>query len=122
MILGGFVDWQGTFRLDARIVDTETTEVLDAARIEDDRQHLLRMIVELASMIAERADLPALEPQEREARESAASTTDYRAVKLYSYAVELQELGKPDDARRMLERIVEEFPDFVQARQKLEIG
>ncbi len=122
MILGGFVDWQGTFRLDTRIVDTETTEVLDAARLEDDRENLLRMIVELASMIVERADLPGLEVQEQEARQSAASNTDYRAVKLYSYAVELQDLGKADDARRMLERIVEEFPDFVQARQTLEIG
>jgi nitroimidazol reductase NimA-like FMN-containing flavoprotein (pyridoxamine 5'-phosphate oxidase superfamily) len=80
------------------------------------------MIVELAALIVERADLPSLEVQEQEARESAASNTDYRAVKLYSYAVELQDLGKADDARRMLERIVEEFPDFVQAKQTLEIG
>ena len=32
MIIGGFIDWYGDVRLDARIVDTETTEVLDADR------------------------------------------------------------------------------------------
>jgi TolB-like protein len=124
MILGGFVDVQGTFRLDTRIVDTETTEVLDAARLEDDRDNLLSMVVEMARMITERADLPPLDREQEAHRPETRSSpqVDYRAVKLYSRAVELQDLGRPEDAKRMLESIVEEFPTFVQARQALETG
>jgi TolB-like protein len=124
MILGGFVDVQGTFRLDTRIVDTETTEILDAARIEDSRDNLLSMVVEMARMITEKADLPPLDVQEEAYRPEVRSApqVDYRAVKLYSRAVELRDLGRPDDAQRMLESIVEEFPTFVQARQALETG
>ena len=122
MILGGFVDVQGTFRLDTRIVDTETTEILDAARLEDDRENLLSMVVEMAQMIIDRADLPALQTVEEahQPQARAPAEVDYRAVKLYSRAVELQDLGRPEDAKRMLESIVEEFPAFVQARQALE--
>lgn len=58
MIIGGFVEIYGTLRLDARIVDTETSEVLDADRVEGERSEMLSLTVELADRIANKADLP----------------------------------------------------------------
>ncbi len=120
MVMGGFVDWFGDFRLDARIVDTETTEVLEADRIQGDRADMLSMVVTLASRITERADLPGLPTAEREARADVEVPPE--AVTLFSHAMVSRDLGLEEESEAMLRELTEQFPDFVQARQALEQG
>jgi curli biogenesis system outer membrane secretion channel CsgG len=119
MILGGFVDIRGNFRLDARIVDTETTEILSARRVEGDSDELLEMIVELAGELAQAAQFAPLPAREVDTRE-ASSEVPYLAVKRYSRAIELQDAGYVDEAQGLLQDLLDDFPSFVQARQALE--
>jgi TolB-like protein len=119
MILGGFVDVRGNFRLDARIVDTETTEILTARRVEGESDELLEMIVNLAGDLAEAADFEPLPPRDVDTREASAEVP-YLAVKRYSRAIELQDAGYVDEAQGLLQDLLDDFPSFVQARQALE--
>ena len=120
MVMGGFVDWYGNFRLDARIVDTETTEVLQADRIQGERSEMLNLVVELAGRITDQADLPMLPTEVREARQSAEVPPE--AVTLFSHAMVSRDLGLEEESEEMLRQLTEEFPDFVQAREALEQG
>ena len=120
MVMGGFVDWYGDFRLDARIVDTETTEVLQADRIQGSRAGMLTMVVDLAARITESADLPPLPEPVRESRQS--SEIPPEAVTLFSHAMVSRDLGMEDESEAMLRQLTEEFPEFVQAREALEQG
>lgn len=64
MVLGGFVDWFGDFRLDARIVDCETTEIVKAIGLQEPREELYQLIVALTSRLTSDVNLPALEIEE----------------------------------------------------------
>lgn len=121
MVMGGFVDWYGDFRLDARIVDTETTEVLQADRIQGKRAEMLTLVVNLATRITESADLPPLPEQVREARQPS-QEVPAEAVTLFSHAMVSRDLGMREESDAMLRQLTEEFPEFVQAREALEQG
>jgi TolB-like protein len=58
VVTGGFVDLFGDFRLDSRIVDVETTEVLKAQQVQDKREKMYGMIVDLAQKVTADAKLP----------------------------------------------------------------
>lgn len=121
MVMGGFVDWYGDFRLDARIVDTETTEVLQADKMEGPRAEMLTMVVNLAARITESADLPPLPEQVREARQSS-EEVPAEAVTLFSHAMVSRDLGMEEESEAMLRQLTEQFPDFVQAQEALQQG
>lgn len=120
MIIGSFVDANGTMRLDARIDNVETGEILaeTAAKIQDDRENLLEMVVELGVLLLEAADLPPL-PRELVAARKATELSGEGAM-LYAQALVQGDSGHPEEAVRLLSRVVEEFPDYEQARRDLE--
>lgn len=116
-ITGFFADFWGTFRMDARIVDVETGEVLRSERVRGDREDIYRMLVELSALITDAADLPPLpaaERQERQLREIPA-----QAITLYSRAQVLEDLGETESARELYQRIVSDFPHMVEAEEAL---
>jgi hypothetical protein len=120
MIVGSFVDANGTMRLDARIDDVETGEVLveTAAKVQGDREHLLDMVIDLGVKLMEAADLPALPEEVVEER----LALDYppEAVQLYSRALRREERGDLDGMVQLLQQLASDFPQHIEGRQMLE--
>jgi curli biogenesis system outer membrane secretion channel CsgG len=118
VITGVFVDLDGDFRMDSRIVDVETGEILSTQSVRDDRERLYDLVVQLAGRVTEGADLPALPTATREARE--AREIPAEAITLYSRAQVYQDRGRTDRAVEVYRRITREFPAMTEARAALE--
>lgn len=120
MIVGGFVDANGTMRLDARIDDVETGEILTetAAKVQGDRDHLLDMVIELAIKLTQAADLPPLPEEVVEERRA----LDYppEAVQLYSRALRREERGDLEGMVELLRQLASDFPQHLEGRAMLE--
>jgi TolB-like protein len=117
VITGGFVDNNGDFRLDGRIVDVETSEVMRAQQVRDDKDNLYPLLVELASRITARVNLPPLPSpvaQERRSRQ-----IPPEAIALYSRAQVYQDSGRNAQAIQLYEQIAREFPAMTEAREAL---
>ena len=120
MIVGSFIDANGTVRLDARVDDVETGEILveTAAKVQDDRENLLDMIVELGVKIVEAANLPPLPEQVVQERQA----LDYpaEAIHLYSRALRREERGDHDGMVDLLRQLTSDFPQHIEGQQMLE--
>lgn len=118
MITGVFADLYGTFRMDARIIDVETSEIVQTETVRGEREELYALLVDLADRITAGADLPPLPEAVSEARKEREIPAE--AITLYSRAQVYQDRGYEDRAIQMYRRIVEEFPEMEQARAALE--
>lgn len=120
MIVGSFVDANGTIRLDARVDDVETGEVLTetAAKVQGSRDQLLDMVVDLGGLITKAADLPPL--PEAVVEERKALNYPAEAVQLYSRALMREERGDREGMVELLRQLTSEFPQHVEGRQMLE--
>jgi TolB-like protein len=120
MIVGGFVDANGTMRLDARVDDVETGEILTetAAKVEGDRERLLDMVVELAVKVVDATELPPLPEAVVEERLS----LDYppEAIQLYSRALRREERGDREGMMELLRQLTSDFPQHIEGQQMLE--
>jgi TolB-like protein len=120
VVVGGFVDADGTMRLDGRMVDVETSQILTetATTVQGAREKLLEMVVDFGVSITQSANLPPLPRQvvaERRALEYPAE-----ALQLYSRALWRQERGDLDGMAELLRRLTTEFPQHIEGRQMLE--
>lgn len=117
-VTGAYMDMFGNFRLDARIVDVETSEVLRAVRIEDQRrEHLYRLLVDMAAQIVREVDLPPLERSAQQERRS--RNVPDAATLMYSRALAYEENGRTAQAVELYRQITERFPDYTEAREAL---
>ena len=120
MIVGSFIDANGTIRLDARIDDVETGEILveTAAKVQDDREKLLDMVVELGVKIVGAANLPPL--PEQVIRERQALDYPPEAIHLYSRALRREERGDREGMVELLRQLTSDFPQHIEGQQMLE--
>jgi len=120
MVVGSFVDANGTMRLDARIDNVETSEILTetAAKVQDDRDELLALVVELGVKIVESIDLPPLPSQVVEERKSLELTAE--TARTYFMALRRDDAGDLDQARQLYRRVVSEAPQYTPARMRLQ--
>ncbi len=118
MVLGSFVDIFEQVRMDARIVDVETGELLRARGVQDRREEIYSILLELSQAITEGLELPELDPQVAEERRDREVPAE--AVSLYSRALVLEDLGRTAQARELLQRVADDFPDYVEAQERLE--
>jgi len=116
-VTGVFVDLNGRFRLDGRVVDVETGEILKTQSVNAKRDDLYTLLVQLAGKITSGVKLPPLPAQVREARQSRAIPAE--AVTLYSRAQVYQDAGRTDKAIELYRMIAEKFPQMTEARQAL---
>jgi len=117
VVTGVFIDLNGNFRLDGRIVDVETSEILKTAQVRDRRDNLYELLFDLAAKITEDVKLPPLPAglrEERRAREIPAE-----AVTLYSRAQVAQDLGRKDRAVELYRQIASRFPQMTEASEAL---
>lgn len=117
VVTGVFTDLYGNFRLDGRVVDVETSEILRTEEVRAGREDIYDLLVELASNITDGLELPPLPAEIREARE--AREIPAEAVRLYSQAQVFQDGGRTDRAIELYRRIADEFPQMTEAREAL---
>jgi len=118
MIFGSFMDFYGDFRIDARIIDVETSELVKTTRVRDSREELYQLIVELGESIMADVNLPPLPEAVREARESRELPAE--ALTLYSRALFYQDRGQDDRAIELFRRVQTEFPEMTEATEALQ--
>lgn len=118
VVTGVFMDVWGDFRMDARVVDGETGEVIFSDQVRNEREKLYDMLVELAGKVTSGADLPPLSREVREAREAREIPSE--AILLFSRAQTYEDFGDRDRAVEAYQRIVDEFPQMTEAREALE--
>jgi TolB-like protein len=117
IITGVYTDAFGDMRIDARIIDTETSEILNADQVRGDRKKLFDMLFQLSEKMTAGAKLPPLEARLRQER--AARQGPPEAVILYSRAQTYEDFGDTERAAEVYRQIVREFPQMVEAREAL---
>lgn len=118
LITGAFVDLYGTFRMDARIIDVETSEVLQTQSVRGEKEKLYSLLVELSDKITRSTDLPPLPANVLEQRKERDIPDE--AITIYSQAQVYQDRGRTQQAIQLYERIVQKFPELTRARQELQ--
>ncbi len=115
MIAGTFIDLYGEFRIDARVVDVETGEILRTVRSDPrltEAKELDGIIRSVATSVLEGLDLPTL------ARRSAL-TVPSEAITLYSRGLLYEDRGDQRRAVEYYRRALDLFPEYAEAREGL---
>lgn len=118
MVMGTFIDFYGDFRVDTRLVDTETGEVIKTQSERAQRDHLFDIIKASAAKLMRDANLPALPRQASEQRQSRQVPTE--ALTYYSRALLYQDRGQKERAVEMYNRALQVFPEYAEAKEGLE--
>lgn len=117
MVLGGFLDFYGDLRIDARVVNVETGEIVKSERVRDKRDALYDSVVELAQKIGQGLDLPPLSRQAMDQRKTREVPAE--AVRLYVKGLLYQDRGDQERAADLFQQAIAEFPDYTEAKEAL---
>lgn len=117
MIAGMFIDLYGDFRVDARIIDVETGEILKVVRSDPklrDRKDMHRIVQSVAERIMQDTKLPPLPAGTRSAR-----TIPTDALAMYSRALLYQDRGDKAKAIEYYRKAIDVFPEYAAASEGL---
>jgi TolB-like protein len=117
IITGVFMDLYGVFRLDGRVIDVETGEIVRSQEVRDQKQNIYSLLFDLAAGITAGANLPPLPTpvaQERRTRQ-----IPPEAVSLYSRAQVFEDAGERDRAVELYRQIAQTFPEMTEAQEAL---
>jgi TolB-like protein len=117
MITGSFIDLYGDFRVDARIIDVETGEIMKVVRSDPklhDRRDMFRMIESVARSIMTDTKLP---PLPASAAQRSAVPTE--ALAHFSRALLYEDRGDKPKAIEYYKKALEVFPNYAEANEGL---
>ena len=117
MIAGSFIDLYGDFRIDARIINVETGEIMKVVRNDPkfhDRRDMYKMIQSVADRIMTDTKLPPLPAGQ--ARREAVPT---EALAFFSRALLYQDRGDKAKAIDYYEKALAVFPAYTEASEGL---
>jgi TolB-like protein len=118
MVTGSFIDLYGDFRVDARIIDVETGEILKVVRNDPrlhDRKDMFRILQSVADRIVADTKLPPLPAAS--ARVTRQVPTE--ALAFFSRALLYQDRGDRAKAVEYYEKALEVFPEYAEASEGL---
>jgi TolB-like protein len=118
VVLGQFIDFYGDFRVDVRLVNVETSEIVKTESEKMQRDHLFDIIKTVSGKLMRDANLPALPRQTSDERTSRQVPTE--ALTYYSRAILYQNRGQKDKAVEMYNQALSVFPDYAEAREGLQ--
>jgi len=117
VVTGVFIDFYGDFRLDARLINVETGEIVKVESDRMQRDHLFDLIRTVAAKLMKDANLPALPRQASDQRLGRQVPTE--ALTYYSRALLYHDRGQKDKAVEMYQKALQVFPDFAEASDGL---
>lgn len=120
VVAGTFIDLYGDFRVDARIVDVQTSEIVKVVRSDPrltDRKQMFRIIQSVAERVAEGIGLPPLPAAA--AQSARARNVPADALVFYSRALLAQDRGERDRAIEFYNRALAAYPAYAEAREGL---
>jgi len=118
MVMGTFVDFYGDFRVDVRLINTETGEVVKTESERMQRDHMFDIIRNIAARLMKDANLPALQRQASDQRMGRQVPTE--ALTYYSRALLYSDHGQKDKAVEMFNRALAIFPGYAEAEEGLQ--
>ena len=118
VVTGVFIDFYGDFRLDARLINVETSEIVTVESDRKQRDHLFDLIRGVATKLMKDANLPPLPKQAADQRMSRQIPTE--ALTYYSKALLYQDRGEKDKAVAMYQKALAVFPQYAEAQQGLQ--
>lgn len=118
VVLGSFTDLAGSQpTVTGRVVDVETSEVLRSEQALGKKEELYRMVVDLSGRVTEGVNLPALPAVQLEERREREIPPE--ALRLYSRAQIMQDLGRTQQAIELYRQISQQFPAMSEAAEAL---
>src|SRR5438876_4650983 len=118
VITGAFIDFYGDFRLDARMINGETSEIVKVESDRMQRDHLFDLIRNVATRLMKDANLPPLPKQAADQWMSRQVPTE--ALTYYSKALLYQDRGQRDKAVEFYQKALAVFPEYTEAQQGLQ--
>ena len=116
-VMGDFIDLYGDFRVDVRVVNVETSEIIKTEKATLQREHLFDLVRTIAAALNKDLNLPALPHQVSEQRMSRQVPTE--ALTFYSRALLYQDRGQRDKAIEYYNRALSVFPQYTEASEGL---
>ncbi len=115
MVTGTIYDVRGDFRIDARLFNVETTQIIKTQRVTGKLDNVFDLVTRLAGDLMRDANLPPLERRVMEEhRQQGAPPT--AAVMAYSRAVLYADRGDTQRAVEQYRRAIAAFPNYTQAK------
>ena len=118
MVMGTFVDFYGDFRIDVRLVNTETTEIVKTESDKVQRDHLFDLIRTISERLMKDVNLPQLERRASDQRMDRRIPTE--ALTYYSRGLLYQDRGQKDKAAEMFTHAIAIFPEYAEAQEGLQ--
>jgi len=118
VVLGTFIDFYGDFRVDIRLVNTETSEIVKTESERMQRDHMFDIIRNIAARLMKDANLPALQRSASDQRMGRQIPTE--VLTYYSRALLYSDHGQKDKAVEMFNRALAIFPDYAEAQEGLQ--
>jgi len=116
MVTGTIFDVRGDFRIDARLFDVETGEILRTQRVQGRLTGVFDLATQLAAQLMRDANLPPLERAAAEQHREANPAPPQAAVMAYSRALLYADRGDTQRAVEQYRRALTAFPRYTQAR------
>jgi tetratricopeptide (TPR) repeat protein len=112
MVMGGFTDLYGDMRLDLRVVNVETSEIMRADKVNRKREELYRAVVDAAQQLTNGLKLPPLAKQAQAEREKRDIPAD--AVTYYTRGLLYAERGDTERAKELFAKAKDIFPNYTE--------
>lgn len=121
MVLGSFTDFYGKFRIDARLVSVETSEILKVVRGDpklEKREEVFHLVQSVAENLMKETKLPPL--TEQQAKAVKARNVPTEALSYYSRALLYQDQGDKAKAADYFSKALKVFPEYTEAKEGLQ--
>ncbi|MGD0993368.1 MAG: CsgG/HfaB family protein [Gemmatimonadales bacterium] len=115
MVTGTIYDVRGDFRIDARLFNVETTQIIKTQRVTGKLDNVFDLVTRLAGDLMRDANLPPLERRAMEEHRSQGAPPT-AAVMAYSRAVLYADRGDTQRAVEQYRRALVAFPNYTQAK------
>lgn len=116
-VTGTFIYAGGTWRLDIRLINGETSEIMKTESASGPQDKLFGLIADVAQRLMKDANLPPLPKDVATQRMSRQVPTE--ALTFYSRALLYQDRGNKEKAVEMYKQAIAAFPDYTEAQEGL---
>ncbi len=116
MVTGTLINIAGNLRIDTRIFNTETSEILKTQSVRGKMDNVFDMVPQLAQRLMHDANVPPLERHAMEEFRQGHQAPPTAAVMAYSRAVLYADRGDTQRAIEQYRRAITVFPAYTQAK------